>query len=146
MEADEYKSINKNIRKYVHNIRKGTDRLKGDLVAEWALLTTIACWGTPEGIIRIISFTFAILFFSCKIKPPKKSKFHFIYIMEQRIRYANITIGQKKNALKRLYKVRSITKNRNIILYLKRCWKFFVGYVFLMFSSVYTILHSAGII
>ncbi|MDI1014436.1 hypothetical protein NEL60_23275 [Escherichia coli] len=49
MKCNDYQSIKKELREYVNKIRVNTNYFRSDFIAEWALLTTIACWGAPEG-------------------------------------------------------------------------------------------------
>ncbi|HHV8383359.1 TPA: hypothetical protein ACUPQ2_004871 [Escherichia coli] len=141
MKDNDYQLIKKELREYVNKIRVNTNYFRSDFIAEWALLTTIACWGAPEGIVRFISFMITLIFFSSKIYIPQRKRTtpHFIFMMKSRIINAHLLDEQRIFVNKRLIKVHKITKNTNLVFYIRRCWKYILGYSFLVFSSMCSI-------
>lgn len=140
MKDNDYQLIKKELRKYVNKIRVNTNYFRSDFIAEWALLTTIACWGTPEGIVRFISFMITLVFFSSKIYIPrrKRTMHDFIFMMRSRIINTHLLDEQRIFVNNRLVKIHKITKNTNIVFYMRRCWKYILGYSFLVFSSMFS--------
>ncbi|MDY9198237.1 hypothetical protein UZ962_22205 [Escherichia coli] len=138
MKYNDYQLIKKDLREYVSRIRIHTNNLRSDFVAEWALLTTISCWGAPEGIIRVVSFVITLIFFTSKIyvPPKKRTTPDFLFVMRERITDTNLSVEQMIFANKRLIKIEKITRNSNVAFYISRCWKFILGYLFLVLSSV----------
>lgn len=141
MKDNDYQLIKKELREYVNKIRVNTNYFRSDFIAEWALLTTIACWGAPEGIVRFISFMITLVFFSSKIYIPRRKRTtpDFIYMMKSRIMNTHLLDEQRIFINERLIKIHKITKNTNIVFYMRRCWKYILGYSFLVFSSVFSI-------
>jgi hypothetical protein len=64
MNNSDYRNIQKDIRLYARNMNQWWKGLQKDSVAEWALLTTIACWGVPNPFFQMIAFILTVLFFS----------------------------------------------------------------------------------
>lgn len=141
MKCNDYHLIKKELRVYVNKIRVNTNYFRSDFIAEWALLTTISCWGAPEGVVRFISFMITLIFFSSKIYIPrrKRTTTDFILMMKTRVINTPLLDEQRIFINKRLIKIHKITKNSNIVFYIKRCWKYVLGYSFLVFSSIFSI-------
>lgn len=141
MKSNDYQLIKNELREYVSKVRTHTSKLRSDYIAEWALLTAIACWGAPEGFIRSISFLMAIILFSSKIYIPQRKRklLRFIFMVKKRIVNAHLSDEQRMFIHKRVIKIEKITKNTNVVFFIRRCWKFILGYLFLMISSVLSI-------
>ncbi|EFH7212627.1 hypothetical protein GL131_25250, partial [Escherichia coli] len=111
MKGNDYQLIKKELREYVNKIRVNTNYFRSDFIAEWALLTTIACWGAPEGIVRFISFMITLVFFSSKIYMPRRKRTtpDFIFMMKSRIINAHLLNEQRIFINERLIKIHKIT-------------------------------------
>ncbi|MEY7315327.1 hypothetical protein AB9C20_25190 [Escherichia coli] len=147
MKCNDYQSIKKELREYVNKIRVNTNYFRSDFIAEWALLTTIACWGAPEGGVRFISFMITLAFFSSKIYIPRRKRTtpDFIFMMKARIINAHLLDEQRIFLNKRLIKIHRVTRNTNVIFYVRRCWKYILGDLFLAFSSMFSMFWDLNI-
>lgn len=135
----DYKNIRLEIRLYARSMNRWWKNLQNDSVAEWMLLTTLGCWGVPNGPFQFMAFMLAILFFAGKLTRLQHG-YSFVKLearIMEHITKATLTCSEHGRLLHRLNKVKKFRRNRNIIFVIRRNWRFLVGYSFMMASSIF---------
>ncbi|MBC8947170.1 hypothetical protein [Xenorhabdus indica] len=134
-----FSEIKREIRKYARNMNKWWGKLQHYTIAEWSLLIGIGCWGVPNKVAQIISFTLSLMFFFDKLFSIGY-KYSFVK-MEKNIKDKIIKLYLSDNErdilFKKLDNVRRFRSIWNSCYVFKRNWKFIFGGAFLGGSFVY---------
>lgn len=142
MRTRTYCELRTEIRLYILRFNRQIKTLQGESVAEWALVSTIGCWGIGDKTIRIMAFMLIFLFFLGKLLrlKSKESFPEFRKRLEKIIICSDLDGEQKIFFLRRLSKINRIVGPRNIFFAIRRGWLFLLSYSFLTISLTCIIL------
>ena len=123
MKHTDYHNLKTEIKSYTRKMNKWWKNLQKNSVAKWMLLTTLGCWGIPNLPFQLMAFIITLLFFAGKLRSLDRGGF-FIKSEKTILEKATINSSEHEELLHRHNKVSKFKKNRNLMFFIRRNWRF----------------------